>query len=531
MDNGTATVTPFSQQTFESLVDPNVKAEAAARLEAVEAWIVFYRKYYRTLTLILRKVWVCDAMPNTPRRMAVDYKGRLYVNADWLAGTSDEFAVTAFIHELHHILRLHDKRGKGKENIKIEYPIEDDELARYSLFNVCADFEINVELRDDPDLFFDQSNPEMSLAFPEMFDLPKGEIAEVYYKILLDRLKTEPLKPPQSPGDQGKEGEGEGDQDDETSADDDGSNGEENDGSEDGDDTGDGSEDGDDTGDGSEDGDDTGDGSPNNASGGSGGDRTGAGSCVIDGSDENSDAGKAALEQGQKPMSPGEMAAHLRRAAEEIQKSRGTVPAGLLRWAEEYLEPVFNWTNEFRRLYRFSRKAARGRSEVTFKRPNRRFPPKAGQVILPTYQTRLPNISVLVDTSGSMSVGDLTAAVSEIGGILAASGNGDEGIDLWACDAEVHGPYAVKAIKDIKLRGGGGTDMRPGIAKIMATTDPDIIVCLTDGYTPWPTDDELKTQLIIVIIGTVINPIVTQNIPAKAKAIFIPTVAFGGRQN
>ena len=41
--------------------------------------------------------------------------------------------------------------------------------------------------------------------------------------------------------------------------------------------------------------------------------------------------------------------------------------------------------------------------------------------------------------------------------------------------------------RDVELLGGGGTDMGAGLAKAAELRPrPDLIIVLTDGYTPWP---------------------------------------------
>jgi predicted metal-dependent peptidase len=59
----------------------------------------------------------------------------------------------------------------------------------------------------------------------------------------------------------------------------------------------------------------------------------------------------------------------------------------------------------------------------------------------------------------------------------------------------------VSRAEQIELSGGGGTDMRVGIAAALALAQrPDVIVVLTDGLTPWP-EHPVGARVIAGLIG------------------------------
>jgi hypothetical protein len=73
-------------------------------------------------------------------------------------------------------------------------------------------------------------------------------------------------------------------------------------------------------------------------------------------------------------------------------------------------------------------------------------------------------------------------------------------LHVIACDADSEdGPQMVRSIGEVVLKGGGGTDMVAGIAMAL-TVDPDVVVVMTDGYTPWP-PAPVGVPVIIVLIG------------------------------
>jgi predicted metal-dependent peptidase len=60
-------------------------------------------------------------------------------------------------------------------------------------------------------------------------------------------------------------------------------------------------------------------------------------------------------------------------------------------------------------------------------------------------------------------------------------------VSVYSCDSAVHTAQTVCSSEEIALVGGGGTNMVRGIMRAAtASPRPDVIVVLTDGYTPWP---------------------------------------------
>jgi predicted metal-dependent peptidase len=58
-------------------------------------------------------------------------------------------------------------------------------------------------------------------------------------------------------------------------------------------------------------------------------------------------------------------------------------------------------------------------------------------------------------------------------------------------------------IRSLKVHGGGGTDMRIGIAAALESKPkPNIIVLFTDGYTEWP-EQPLPggVRLVVCLVG------------------------------
>jgi predicted metal-dependent peptidase len=178
------------------------------------------------------------------------------------------------------------------------------------------------------------------------------------------------------------------------------------------------------------------------------------------------------------------------------------VPAGWRRWAETVLEPTVDWRQVLAGSVRQAVAWASGAVDYTYQRPSRRSGALPA-VVLPSLRRPAPEVAIVVDTSGSMSDDDLAAALAEVAGVLRGIGIRGNRVSVLSCDAAVTVTRRVAAAAEVELVGGGGTDMRVGIAAALALPHPpDVIVVLTDGETPWPDAPPAAARVIAGLIGT-----------------------------
>ena len=181
-------------------------------------------------------------------------------------------------------------------------------------------------------------------------------------------------------------------------------------------------------------------------------------------------------------------------------KLAGNVPAGLLRWAEEILDPKVNWRRVLAAELRRAVAEVSGAVDYSYRRPSRRAA-VAGNVVLPALRRPVPDVAVVCDTSGSMTEDLLAAALAEVEGLMRALGMARQ-VRVLACDTAVGAAQRVSSARQVELVGGGGTDMGTGIAAAVALRPrPAITVVLTDGYTPWPAAAPKGTRVVIGLLG------------------------------
>jgi predicted metal-dependent peptidase len=192
-----------------------------------------------------------------------------------------------------------------------------------------------------------------------------------------------------------------------------------------------------------------------------------------------------------------------RQVAQEViahGQQPGTVPAGLLRWAEAVLHPKVNWRTLLAAELRRAVAEVAGAVDYSYRRPSRRSA-VAGPVVLPALRRPVPEVAVVCDTSGSMTEDLLAAALAEVEGLLRSLGLARQ-VRVLACDTAVAPAQRVTSARQVQLVGGGGTDMGAGIAAAVALRPrPAVTVVLTDGYTPWPVSAPKGTRVVVGLLG------------------------------
>lgn len=174
------------------------------------------------------------------------------------------------------------------------------------------------------------------------------------------------------------------------------------------------------------------------------------------------------------------------RVAQGITGRPGDTPEGWKRWAEEAFHPPQPWRELLGAAVRSAASGAGAGEDYTYGRPSRRSAGMPG-VVLPSLRRKPPRVSVVIDTSGSVSDAELGSALLEVAAISRAVGGRRDLVSVLPCDASARVVHPLCRAEGIPLIGGGGTDLRTGFAKALRTHPrPDVIVVLTDGQTPWP---------------------------------------------
>ena len=173
----------------------------------------------------------------------------------------------------------------------------------------------------------------------------------------------------------------------------------------------------------------------------------------------------------------------LNEARDHERRNPGTVPATFLRnpGTGTAIAQV-EWRRELREEIRWSRRTIRGGDRRSYSSPDRRghsgpdfvFP----GVIDPTFDM------VVAYTPHPRLRADLQVALAEtteLANVLGAK------LRVVTCDAAADLVQHVKPGGEIRLIGGGGTDMSVAIRACGALRpQPDLVVLFTDGETRWP---------------------------------------------
>ena len=199
-------------------------------------------------------------------------------------------------------------------------------------------------------------------------------------------------------------------------------------------------------------------------------------------------------------LSEAEMDMLRKRVAREIvehSRTRGNMPEWMVRDSKRMLKPPrIPWQRELAVATKRAMAWAAGIDDTDWRRFSRR---SAGDILLPSWSRPIPYLVGVIDTSGSMGDNQLRKCLEEGQGVLRACAG--SAITFIAVDAAVHEVKAVTDIRNFKLSGGGGTDMRIGVDKALERRPrPRIVIVFTDGYTPWHDEPPMGVKVIAVLV-------------------------------
>ena len=219
------------------------------------------------------------------------------------------------------------------------------------------------------------------------------------------------------------------------------------------------------------------------------------------------------------------------RIVEEINKAKSRGDGAMtdfLQLAQRHMQPAkVSWQSILRRVFsRMNDAVIRGRADYSYRRVNRRS--HGSEYIFPGMVQYMPTAMFGIDTSGSMSSQDYNVLLNEVEGIIKALSKKKDSLKVFTVDTTVNNISPVSSVKQIKLLGGGGTDMSVGwkyVNSLPKKKKPDVFVLATDGFTSWEavyrelTQGEKDYRSIILITHKDGFKTVTAEVKAKAMVI------------
>lgn len=144
-----------------------------------------------------------------------------------------------------------------------------------------------------------------------------------------------------------------------------------------------------------------------------------------------------------------------RAQAKMDSNEQGTIPGEVDRLIDELINPVLDWTQLLARFM-----DSNAKNDYTWTRPNKRFFPN--HYMPSMYSESIDNVTVTVDTSGSVSDDMLSEILTEIKSVYDTYQPNN--MTIIDCDSSIHHIHHVDDSTDImslKFTGGGGTSFIP----------------------------------------------------------------------
>ncbi len=165
----------------------------------------------------------------------------------------------------------------------------------------------------------------------------------------------------------------------------------------------------------------------------------------------------------------------------QIAQQAGKLEGEFAKLVDFFLQPQVSWQSLLAQYM-----SALARDDFSYSRPSRR----SGEAILPALKSHQIDITVAIDTSGSISQEEVDEFVSEVNAIKA---NLRASITLIACDDKLseHSPWRFEAWDALQfpasLGGGKGTNFNPVFDYINAQDKVcDVLIYFTDAKGKFP---------------------------------------------
>jgi len=179
-------------------------------------------------------------------------------------------------------------------------------------------------------------------------------------------------------------------------------------------------------------------------------------------------------------------------AAQQAMQA-GKLSGALARLVDHLLQPQLPWRMLLARYL-----TSIARDDYSYMRPSRR----EGNAILPSLRSHHLELTVVLDTSGSVTETELNEFVAEVNAI---KGQMQSRITLHTCDTQLaaDGPWQVEAWEELKLprafQGGGGTSFLPAFTWAeRQDRQPDLLVYFTDAQGEFPAQEPVYPVLWLV---------------------------------
>lgn len=178
----------------------------------------------------------------------------------------------------------------------------------------------------------------------------------------------------------------------------------------------------------------------------------------------------------------------------EARKTQGKLPAALERFIQELLHPKLDWSEQLARWCGENGK----KDEWSFQRPNRRSD-AIGSMLPSQCAGGFADVTVLIDTSGSIEQERLKRVLGEIQGVCDEMGSEIRAIVV---DADVHDDVTIEDAMGVasKLKGGGGSDFGPAFNRLDEEGYDGAVIAFTDGMISVPAQMPVNLKGVLWVL-------------------------------